>query len=264
MNTIQPNNEWIAELQSANTMKHWLLTSTEGAIASADGTKDLLDLADTALDWVQYLDVSDAVKDKASQVQDGLEPVNKGLAVFGFIDGCNKLRRGATDFLQSDDPNETGKFFQTAMGTTCSGAESAMFLDAIDVVPLGEGLKACKQVFWSAALLADSVGFFFDIGEADKLSKQIEETNLPRVQALLEDKLALTHLKILQKVTLIALASLMLVSLTFAAVASHIVFSPVIALGLSTLWIVLQFVNYYYEQSIESREKLSYLLVSKE
>jgi len=227
------------------------------ALTTRVGAKDfLLETVLTGLDWIPFFNFSETTQLFSKQASRDLEPMKLGLAVPGFFYSLNAFRREYQNLKYSDDPDIHGKLFNHAMVTVNAGSESAMFLDAIHLVELKEGLKAAKGLFWGSALLLDGVDFFRQIDHAKEYQKLKTKTKDPDVKSIYEHRIRLSYLKIVQAITTIAMASITLVAILFASLAQGILFSPIVFLCLATNWVVLNLVNYFYEKVIENQVKM--------
>lgn len=240
-------NEWVVRPGHFNK-------TTEKLFTSGRDVKDVIDFVSTGLKWFPYFNMSDQTLDFANKTRGDLDPIAQGLSVFSFFSDLNGVRRSIGHYFSSDDTDAGRKLFNSTMCAVNSGSESSMFLDTINIVPLKEGMKAVSGAFWGSAALLSGVDYFYQIGQIEHLSKEIETESDDDIKAVRQDELGLSYLKIVKNITTVALASIILVSLVFAGVASYMLFSPVVQLGLSTTWFVLQFVCYYYQSVIDYKK----------
>ena len=218
-----------------------------GFVTTRSGAKDALEAILNAFEWMAHLDINKAFADGARR---DLEPVKQGLSVPGFFSSLNDVRREVDHFFNSDDPDSTRRVFNSTMACVNQASESAMFLDSSTIYRIGSGMKAASTAFWGSALALDGVNFFYQIGRAESLNKEISKASDLDHKNILTHKVQHAYLSVLQCVTTIAMAAICLTSILYASIAHGFIFNPVVMLGLCSAWLILQFVNYFYDKMI--------------
>ncbi|NGX39640.1 MAG: hypothetical protein KR126chlam1_00973 [Chlamydiae bacterium] len=249
--------------------------------AKKDERKDFLEVFITLCDWVPYFNVGEQYKELAERGSGTIDTAKKGLAIPGFFSSLNEVRHKTSDFFQKDDDDTGRQLFNASAVTVLNGAESSLFLDATGLVPLKEGLKIAKTLFWAPIFLMEVVDFNYRICQLDDYHEQIatKKDDLVKNELLLEvgesgikktrlenrvshikEEISLyesradyTHLMIIKKVTLLALSSLLLVSILFASMAQGILFAPITLLSLSSSWLALHIITYMYDRVLTAR-----------
>ena len=218
---------------------------------SRDGAKDLLEVVINGCEWMAHLGVN---KQLAQTTSSTLQPIKQGFSImslFHHLDGLRDQYRVS----EIKDPDQLKKdvFIHTTLGVY-SAAEFAMFLNSTGIYVIKEWMKSVKTVFWMALGIFDVVNLYNGVGTIKEYRAQLDRVKMDDHREILESKINLAYLQIIQSATLVAMAAIALVSLVFASMAQGFLFNPVVMLGLSSSWLVLQFVNYFYDKIITHRE----------
>lgn len=211
--------------------------------------QDILDAASTGFDWVPYFSSNKSTLTFAETASSTFGTMAKGLALPALFSSLNETRRKWDKMGASDGSESTTEFIKSGLVTTLNTGNTIKFFDAANIVKCAsDTLKAVNCVFWTAAGILDSISLYQELGSLEQVTEEIEKETIPEVKSYKEQVKGLSYLKIAHHANTIALASLILVSIVFSSLSKMLIFSPVVTLGLSTLWFVLLFINYYYEE----------------
>ena len=220
--------------------------------AGAPDIKDIIDVIANILNWFPYFSSSPEVGKRAKRIAKELNPISQGLSLLSFGKDVFGLPRVWRQYWQKDEGGNL-KLCTSVAVLVNSGSEGAMFFDTGKIYPLGEWMKGLSTAFWGSACFLSIVDLYtHQITEIKRLSTTISKIADEDVKAFHKDERGLAYLKVLKNVTTVALGSLILVSLIFASVGAHLLFSPV-TLGLSSTWFALHFINYFYANVLASR-----------
>lgn len=230
-----------------------LVQEVSSYVSTRDGGKDTLEAVINCFDWMAHLGINQSFAETACK---DLEPVKKMYSIPSFFHHLNELRHEYTVYDQTQSSEASRKLFNRAMLTTSSGSEATLFGNSLGFVELGkEGLKIANTLFWAPLFLYESVSFFYEIEQAEFLTKEMNASYDDQVKNILNHKIQIKYLNVLKSVTTLAMASISLVSILFAAMAQGILFSCGAMLALTSVWLVLNFVIYFYERMITQWEK---------
>lgn len=222
-------------------------------VNTADGAQDSLDAIINCFDWMAHLGINQKFAERSSET---LEPINQTLSIPQFFGALGSLRNNVQKFSNTDDSDAAKDMWNSAMITGVHGTKSCMALDSWGVYGFKEGMKTVKTVFWSCLVGLDAVGMYCEISEAKHLQKTIDCTHDSNLRDIYEHKLQNTKLKVLKNAVIaVAMAPLCLVSILFASMAKGVLFHPAVFLSLTSAWLVLNFVTYFYEKAIDRWEK---------
>ncbi|NGX38146.1 MAG: hypothetical protein K1000chlam2_01318 [Chlamydiae bacterium] len=242
---------------SVSKVSEWIRPSTltdeiGSYVTTRSGAKDTLEAIINAFDWMAHLEINQSFAKKTSGE---LELVKQGLAVPGFFSELNTMRREIQHWSNSDDPDATRRVISSALLCVVQGSESVQFLDASKIYHIGKAMKPVLTAFWGALFLLGGGGFFWQIGRAETLNKEIDETKNLEYKNILKHKVQHAYLSVLQNVTMIAMASICLISILFSSMAQGFIFNPVVMIGLGSAWLMLEFVTYFYDKMIDHWDK---------
>jgi len=219
--------------------------------SSRDGAKDLLEVVINACNWMSHLGMN---KEIAGATSSTLGPIKQGFSITDLIHHFGGLYDQIRVSEVKDSDALKREVFHHAILGVKSGAEFAMFLNTTGLYVIKEGMKSIKTIFWMALGVFDVVNIYSNVGKIKDYRAQLDQVRIQNHREILESKINLTYLQIIQSVTLVAMAAISLVSIVFAAAAQGFLFNPVVMLGLSSAWLVLQFVNHFYDKIIAHRE----------
>lgn len=218
---------------------------------SRGGAKDLIETVMNGCDWMAHLGINKKIAGETSAT---LEPIKNMFSGLGFLSHLNALR----DQYRISEQKNTGEWkkgvFKDVTLGVADAADAAMFFHNTGVYVFKEGLKSIKTAFWVALGAFDLVNLYNGTDKIKDLRAQLDSAgDLQR--EIVQSRINLTYLSMIQSATTVAMASICLVSLLFASLAQGVLFNPVVMLGLSSAWLVLNFVNYFYDKIICHRQK---------
>lgn len=214
------------------------------------GTKDLIETAIAGFEIAKCFNFQGIFSTRAC---DSLGILSQGFSIPALFHDANDLRHHLVTWGKSDNWEVNLDVFNSTARTAKNASETFGFFDAMNIIYLKNWLNVTRGVFWGALFSLDFVDYFVNIANAESYMKKIQKAKDPEVKAFYEHKLDFTFLKIIQNVSTIALASLMLVSIFFVGIAEGFLFAPV-TLGLTSTWLVLNIFTHYYEQILNTKE----------
>ena len=186
-----------------------------------------------------------------------VETISSGLAIPNFFFNLGRLRD--TYQFHEGGPGVSREAVKKALLTASAAGESVQFFDTIQVVALSkEALKSAKSVFWGALLGFDLMNIFDGIRNAETLEADLKSALNPVDKEILQHRINHNFLSIAQSATLVAMASIALVSILFVSLAQGILFSPIVFLSLSSAWIILNYTTYFYGKMIDRWDEVAF------
>ena len=244
----------LSEDQFTRTYSIKPLTYLKDFSSSPDGAKTTFEGVIAAIDWMNYFNFFKGDnKEIANKTGKTLDTVKSAFAVPAMFIHLNDVRRNYQFYSETDDPDASRLLFNSSMNLANAGGESAICAHSLGA-NLGRGLKAAKSIFWGSLFFLDLVEGYRQYGLIEELRGRMEKAKDAGIKSLIDHKLKLTYLNILKSVTTIAMAVIALTSIFFASIAQGFIFSPVVFLGLTTAWVVLAIITYFYERVIEDNE----------
>lgn len=148
----------------------------------------------------------------------------------------------------------TGRFtkvVQNGLMVANKAAKSTFFFNSIDLIQLKDNMKIARGIFWSTLGVVDSISVWDSIQEVKKLDEQIKETTNGEKKGILGHRWNIAALNIVKSVNCIAQAAIALVSILFVSLAHGIIFSPLVFLGLTSSWLMLNFGTHFYDKMVD-------------
>lgn len=236
-------------IHSVENSVFWnVFTDLKENVSSIDGIKDSLEAMITVDEWLAHLGHTDG------EFSNHLDPIKKTLAFPQLVGALAAMRDRWHVLNHSDDPNAPTDFAQSLALTTFHTSEVALAADAWGIHSFKEGLKAIQTTFWSALGVMEGIEFFKEMNRAQELQGKVEKVKHSQKRELLQSKVQLCYLNVLMHVTVLAMAAIALTSLLFASIAHGILFSPVAFLSLTSTWLALNYITYFYSRVIERQE----------
>lgn len=218
---------------------------------SRDGAKDIIEAVCNACDWMVHLNFNRGI---ALATSTTLEPIGRTFSAIGLLEHMNGLRdQLRVSHVKDGEKLKKDVFHHVTLGIA-KAADTARLIHDSGIYVFKQGLNSIKTAFWASLGIFDTVGIYTKAGELQEYKAELAEFEGTEAEGILQSRINLTYLQILQSVTLVAMAAISLVSLVFGSMAQGVLFSPVVMLGLSSSWLILNFVNYFYDRIIVHRQ----------
>lgn len=221
---------------------------------SRDGAKDIIEAVCNACDWMVHLNFNRSI---ALETSTTLEPIGRTFSAIGLLEHMNGLRdQLRVSHVKDGEKLKKDVFRHVTLGIA-NAADTARLIHDSGIYVFKQGLNSIKTAFWASLGIFDTVGIYTKAGEIQEYKAELagfEGFEGTEAEGILQSRINLTYLQILQSVTLVAMAAISLVSLVFGSMAQGVLFSPVVMLGLSSSWLILNFVNCFYDRIIAHRQ----------
>lgn len=206
---------------------------------------DVAEVGVTAFEWAHVFTGSEYAHESAET----LETVEQVLALPAFVKRVGDTRNSFVQWQEG-----TGKFtevVQNGLMTVNKAAKSSFFFNSIDLIQLKDNLKVARGIFWSTLGVVDTIEVVANVSKLGALNDQYSKTTNAEEKNILNHRWYLTGLNIVKSVNCIAQAAIALVSILFVSLAHGIIFSPIVFLGLTTSWLILNFGTHFYGKFIK-------------
>ncbi len=212
-------------------------------LSKGDGADDFLEAIINVFDWMAYFGNKTAEKNSEQ-----LEPINQAFALPSFFSNLLKLPSA----YQKSESWTDRDLFNPAMLAIHKGAKSAFFFESVGAVVFKNSKDLLKKIFWSPLLLMEVMDVKHHLGQVGKCKGELEL--LHHESAAFNQawhKTNISYLSVARCACTVAMASIALVSLTFASFAKGVLFSPPVFLGLMSSWCILNYVILFYQQYVD-------------
>lgn len=239
---------------SAPLVQEGLVDDCVAMLTNVGDLKDVMETLSNGLEWFSLFTTHPGAKSFA-------EHANKDLGVRDafhlplLLGNLGRLRNEVRAWWYGDAPNSALKIWNMSTLCTYNASGVALFLDGIRVINLKDLVGGVKMTFWTALGLVDFVNLFSEAGNLEGLRKSHEDAKSDEVKELIQHKINLSCLEIAKSTTTVAMAAIALTALVFVSMAHYVLFSPVAILGLTTVWLVLNFMTFFYSRMIERAEE---------
>lgn len=209
--------------------------------------RDTADLTSHAIGWMNQMPLSDATLSTANTIRDHAKKVSGGLSIPLLAStGIDFFKKGFND-------SEVAKRGLELIGRS---ADAALFLDSAKIVNLKGAALPVEGAMWGAGGLYDVWDLVQQVRDSEIHGANMEKATAPEAKDLHRSKRYLANLTIIKNVTSIALAVIAIISLIFGYMAMGVMIVPIVFLALSTLFVVLNIVTYFYGRMVEDQQKL--------
>lgn len=234
---------------TGSTIADWLRPSylneeTEKLLNSPE-IADVVEAGANICEWTHELTGSEY----AHETGETLETLEQVCAIPAFFEKLGGLKNSWTKW-----DSGKGKFtrvVQNGLMVANKAAKSSFFFNSIDLIQLKDNMKIARGVFWSTLGVVDSISVWDSIQEVKKLDEQIKETTNGEEKNILGHRWNIAALNIVKSVNCIAQAAIALVSILFVSLAHGIIFSPLVFLGLTSSWLILNFGTHFYDKMVD-------------
>lgn len=219
-------------------------------ITSVQGSKFTLDVAMNVSDWFKFFHFKEKASDLVSKT---LDPLRNTFDVLDLVKYANCLKNDLF-YSSKDSENWQKNAFSHTAAAIGSAAGTLRFLHQMGFFVLEKALKGVRAVYWVAFGLVDTLDIWGKLGEIRSLENRMSSVSSPQ-KDLMQSRVNLVYLQVLQSITFIAIAAISLISLVFVSIAECVLLnSSVVILVLSSCWLSLECFNYFYEKIINHQE----------
>ncbi|HSW87326.1 MAG TPA: hypothetical protein VLG49_07515 [Rhabdochlamydiaceae bacterium] len=250
---IYPNGTSTASLEAKCTgknKKNWFDYITK-YVTTTDGAGDLFGVVETGLEYLKKLPLKLKRIEHIDRVQNVANVAGSSLVFSDIISGINKVRKLA--FEQT--PKAMKAFFIDGFYLIGDIAKGAGFMHENKLVNLGKTAPVANGVYNVGYLFANSLGVV-------EKRKGIKENKIVMAHSrseleknYLSQKNNLKMLKIVQKISSIALSIIGLGALFVGYNLTGAGAIPSVVLTFSTVYLILHITNYFYGKIITDRLK---------
>lgn len=216
-------------------------------VKTLNGEGTILESIINICDWMSHLGYGG---NRSSRISKELEKLNDTLAAPGVISSLGNMRDKWRLLNTTDNPNAFTKFIKSIAGVTLDLSKTAKAMNEWGIYTLKEGLFKVKTTFWTSIGCIEGIDLFKKMDTLTRLTKQADVATSPEEKNVCEHKIQLTYLYIIKATVSIAMAMIALTSLLFASLAQGFLFSPVVFLTLTSAYLVLTYVTYFYKKMI--------------
>jgi hypothetical protein len=224
----------------------YLNLETQELLSSSE-IADVVEAGANICEWTHVLTGSEYAHDTAEK----LETLEQVCALPAFVEKLGGLKNSWTKWDWGQGTGKFTKVVQNGLMVVNKGAKSSFFFNSIDLIPLKDNLKVAKGIFWSTLGVVDSISVFDSFQEMNKLDGEINKTRNAEWKSILGHRWTIAALNIAKSVNCIAQAAIALVSILFVSLAHGIIFSPLVFLGLTSSWLILNFGTHFYEKIVD-------------
>ncbi len=221
----------------------YLNVETEELLNSPE-IADVVEAGANICEWTHVL----TGNEYAHETGETLETLEQVCALPAFFEKLGGLKSSWTKWHQG-----TGRFTKVAQNglmVANKAVKSSFFFNSIDLIQLKD-TKIARGVFWSTLGVVDTISVWDSIQEVKKLDEKIKETTNGEEKGILGHRWNIAALNIVKSVNCIAQAAIALVSILFVSVAHGIIFSPLVFLGLTSSWLMLNFGTHFYDKMVD-------------
>lgn len=205
---------------------------------------DVVEAGANICEWTHELTGSEY----AHETGETLEILEQACALPAFFEKLGSLRNNWSKWELGT--GKLTKVVQSGLMVANKAAKSSIFLNSVDVFHLKGNMSMVRGVFWSTLGIFDSINVVEVIQEVTELDKQIKETTNTEKREILGHRWQIAALNVVKSVNCIAQACIALIGIFFVSLAHGVIFSPLVFLGLTSSWLILNFGTHFYEKIV--------------
>lgn len=216
-----------------------------------DDPKACVDTIVSVSDWMAYLGINRELAAKTSATFGRISSI---FSLPSLIEHLNGLRDEWRVSDKKDSKELKKDTLKHATLGIASGAELGILLHETGIYTFKRGVQGLNIAVWAALGVFDIANVYHDVEEIKGLQSAYDCAKTKEEKTLINSKMNLAYLKMLQSITTVAMAAIALVSIAFEALAYGVTFHPLVMLGLGSLWLGLHFSNAVYEKVLTHRQ----------
>lgn len=238
-------------------------------IKTSDGAADFFDVLNHGSQYLEKMSLSEGASQVVKNVGSSASLAWMMLVWPDFFADINSLRHSFTDLyttfhLPTSEQGRTERIQNVAVHALKKGlslinttSDAAGVLYTLKWVSGGPGAPFFNILWNLSSLISDSWDLFVQTGMRAEYELRIQGGHYTQQQnQILQNYSAITFIKIIQDISSVAAAALVLVCIFFASLVEGLVFIPPLLLGLSTVYLGTSIILYFYKRIVEAQRAL--------